>query len=192
MCHFCFKGSLMNTIHNASTSFANLNISKQNSRNVFLHCNANNVIPPSAPILPISAWANALRGTDIVSLSTSVTIHFLLRHVTGATMRSVCRESKRCMTPCECLRSTTDTKRRATSGCRNSSALTHKTSLTRSSWTLPIKSTRGINERGRGLPTSGASTCFRCYFCDDLPRSKAAETMQAGNGSFVNVLDSCR
>lgn len=82
-----------------------------------------------------------------VSLHQSVTIHFLLRHVTGATMTSVCRESKHCMTPCECLRSTTDMKTRATSGCRNSSALTHKTSLTRSSWTLPIKSTRGINER---------------------------------------------
>lgn len=56
-----------------SARIANVNISKWNSRNVFLHCNANNVIqPPSAPILPISAWANALRGADIVSLSTRV------------------------------------------------------------------------------------------------------------------------
>lgn len=33
---------------------SNLNISKQNSRNAWLHCNANNIIQyPSAPILPV-------------------------------------------------------------------------------------------------------------------------------------------
>lgn len=77
--------------------------------------------------------------------------NFLLRHVTGATMTGACRESKLCTPPCRCRCSTTDTRTRATNGCRSSSALTLKTSLTRSSWTLPIKSTRGINEEGGGV-----------------------------------------
>lgn len=82
----------------------------------------------------------------------------------GATTTRVCGESKRCITPCKCRRCTTGTKKRATSGCRNSSALTHKTSLTPSSWTLPTKSTRGVNERGRGLPAPGAPACICSHF----------------------------
>lgn len=104
----------------------------------------------------------------------------------GATTTRVCGESKRCITPCKCRRCTTDTKKRATSGCRNSSALTHKTSLTRSSWTLPTKSTRGVNERGRGLPAPGGHPPAFAL----TSRSKTAERMQAGNGSSGNVWDS--
>lgn len=74
-----------------------------------------------------------------------------------------CRESKRCMTPCKCRYSTAHTKMRATSGYRNLSPLTLETSLTQSFWTLPIKSTRGINEHGWELTVSGASACFRCW-----------------------------
>lgn len=93
---------------------------------------------------------------------TELNIPSLRRHVTDATTTRACRESKCCMTPCKCRRSTAHTKMRATSGYRNSSALTLKTSLTQSFWTLPIKSTRGINKQGWELAMS-RSACFLCF-----------------------------
>lgn len=81
------------------------------------------------------------------------------------------------MTPCKCRRSTAHTKKRATSGYRSSSALTLKTSLARSFWTLPIRSTRGINKQGWEL-TMSRSSCFLFW-------PMASEVMQAGNGSFI-------
>ena len=128
----------------------------------------------SDPCLSISAWVNK-RCTYSLSLSLSLSlsvslsgqtdfnVQFLLRHVTGATTTRVCRESKRCMTPCKCRRSTAHTKMRATSGYRNSLTLTPKTSLTQSFQTLPIKSTREISEQGWELMLSGAPACFRCW-----------------------------
>lgn len=48
------KTSLLSMVHNASRRTANLNISKQNSRNVLLHCNANNIIQPLSVHISLS------------------------------------------------------------------------------------------------------------------------------------------
>lgn len=59
-------------------------------------------------------------------------------------------------------------KMRATSGYRNSSQVTLRTSLTQSSTTLPIRSTRGTSEGERwSQMVSGASAGFPFDFYHD-------------------------
>lgn len=71
---------------------------------------------------------------------------FSFRRVTVATTLPAWKKSKHCTTPCRCQHCTSNTKRRATSGCRNSLQHTLKIFHTPSSSTLPRKSTRGTSE----------------------------------------------
>lgn len=89
------------------------------------------------------------------------------RHVTRNMMMPVWSRSKLCTTPCKCQLCTTNMRKRATSGYRNSSRVTLKTFPTQSSSTLLRKYTRGTSERTNSVRCMSLGPFWVCPWRSD-------------------------